>query len=108
MRKFLVTAAMVAALAAPSMAQASDLLNLECGLIQVSPPDNDRDPIIKIEVSVFWSPASARNPSGFTVEHHSVDGKVYSREDQYRSYECGLQEQAKIGRGYQFATQRSR
>jgi hypothetical protein len=86
MRKLLVTTAMVAALAAPSMAQASDLLNLECGLIQVSPPDNDRDPIIKIEVSVFWSPASARNPSGFTVEHHSVDGKVYSREDQYRSY----------------------
>ena len=35
MKKFLL--ATTIALAAPSMAQASDLLNLECGLIQVFP-----------------------------------------------------------------------
>ena len=84
MKKFLL--ATTIALAAPSMAQASDLLNLECGLIQVFPPDNDRDPIIKIGVNVVWSPANARNPTGFTVEHYSVGGKVYSREDQYRDH----------------------
>lgn len=85
MKRLLMIAA-VALIALTSAAQASDRFALECGLIQVTPPDNDRDPIIKIGVNVFWSPASARNPTGFTVEHYSVGGKVYSREDQYRDY----------------------
>jgi hypothetical protein len=84
MKRLLMIAA--ALLALTSAAQASDRFALECGLIQVAPPDNDRDPIIKIGVNVFWSPANARNPTGFTVEHYSVGGKVYSREDQYRDY----------------------
>ncbi len=84
MKKFLLASTI--ALAAPGVAQASERVTLECGLIQVSPPDNDRDPIIKIGVEVFWSPVGARNPTGFTVEHYSVGGKVYSRQDQYRDY----------------------
>ena len=70
MKRLLMIAA-VALIALTSAAQASDRFALECGLIQVTPPDNDRDPIIKIGVNVFWSPASARNPTGFTVEHYS-------------------------------------
>ena len=86
MTRTLLAAAVLAAVVIPGVAQASDLLTLDCGLIKVTPSDNDRDPIIKIGVKVFWSPASALNPTGFTVEHHSADGKVYSREDQYRSF----------------------
>ena len=81
----LLAAALLATVALPSVAHASDWLTLDCGLIKVTPQDNDRDPILKISVLVTWSPANATNPTGFTVEHRSADGKVYSREDQYRS-----------------------
>jgi hypothetical protein len=34
---------------------------------------------------MVWSPASARNPTDFSVEHYSAAGNVYSRSEQYRS-----------------------
>jgi hypothetical protein len=85
MKKLLTTLVVAAALAAPGVAQASTVNTLECGLIRVSPPDRDPDPIIKIGFSMIWSPASARNPSDFKVEHYSAAGHVYSRTEQYRS-----------------------
>jgi hypothetical protein len=85
MKKLLATAAVAAALAVPGVAQASSVNTLECGLIRVTPPDRDPDPIIKIGFSMIWSPASARNPTDFKVEHYSAAGQVYSRTEQYRS-----------------------
>ena len=83
MKRILLAAAVLAAAVLPGTAQASNWMNLDCGLIQVNPPDRDRDPILKIAVQVTWSPANAANPSGFTVEHRSVDRRIYSREEQY-------------------------
>jgi hypothetical protein len=65
-------------------ASASAVMTLECGQIKYTPPDDNRDPIIKIKVSVIWSPASVSNPNGFEVEHYSASGQVYTREEQYR------------------------
>ena len=47
----------------------------ECGLIQVSPPDHDRDPGFKINLVL--------NDENFYVGHTMISGKVYSRGDQY-------------------------
>jgi hypothetical protein len=85
MKKLSVAAAIASALAAPGVAQASMVSTIECGLIRISPPDNDRDPTIKTKVSMIWSPANDRNPSDFSVEHYSAAGNVYSRSEQYRS-----------------------
>jgi hypothetical protein len=85
MKKLTIAAAIAAALSTPGVAQASSVATLECGLIRISPPDNDRDPTIKTKVSMVWSPASARNPTDFSVEHYSAAGNVYSRSEQYRS-----------------------
>jgi len=85
MKKLTMAAAIAAALSTPGVAQASLVATLECGLIRISPPDNDRDPTIKTKVSMVWSPASALNPTDFSVEHYSAAGNVYSRSEQYRS-----------------------
>ena len=47
----------------------------ECGLIQVSPPDRDRDPGFKINLVL--------NDENFYVGHTMISGQVYSRGDQY-------------------------
>ena len=84
-KKLTMAAVIAAALSAPGVAQASSVATLECGLIRISPTDNDRDPTIKTKVNMVWSPASARNPTDFSVEHYSAAGNVYSRSEQYRS-----------------------
>jgi hypothetical protein len=47
----------------------------ECGLIQVSPPDRDRDPGFKINLST--------NADNFYVTHMMVSGTTYERTEQY-------------------------
>jgi len=69
MKKLSVAAAIASALAAPGVAQASMVSTIECGLIRISPPDNDRDPTIKTKVSMIWSPANDRNPEYPAVDH---------------------------------------
>jgi hypothetical protein len=76
--------ALTALLLLTGTASASAVETLECGQIRYTPSDNSRDPIIKIKVTMSWSPASVHNPTGFEVEHYSAAGQVYSREDQYR------------------------
>jgi len=82
MKKLLATAAIAAALVAPSVASASIVATMECGLIRVTPPDRDPNPTVKTMVSVMWMP-NGRNPVGFIVDHFSARGAVYSRQEQY-------------------------
>src|SRR5262245_20928948 len=78
----LVAAAAVMALASVSAHAArpaqpiNDSWSLECGLIRVNPPDRDRDPGFKINISI--SPEE-----GFMVTHTLISGAVYDRSDQY-------------------------
>lgn len=50
----------------------------ECGLIQVTPPDHDRNPGVKIVLS------TDPDPSTFFVTHTMASGATYERTDQYR------------------------
>ena len=65
-------------------AHASIISVWECGQITYTPPDNARDPIIKIKLEIAWSPAGVKDPTSFEVEHYSAAGKVYTRAEQYR------------------------
>jgi hypothetical protein len=67
--------------AAPFSARALPMLILpapehwECGLIQINPPDRDRDPGFKINVST--------DADNFYVTHTMVSGTTYERTEQY-------------------------
>src|SRR5215471_19928919 len=85
MKKVLLAAtAVVMALASVSAHAArpaqpiNDSWSLECGLIKVSPPDRDRDPGFKINISI--SPEE-----GFIATHTMISGAVYDRTDQYEN-----------------------
>jgi hypothetical protein len=71
-----VTLASISAYAARPAQPISESWSLECGLIRVSPPDRDRDPGFKINISI--SPEE-----GFVVTHTMISGAVYDRTDQY-------------------------
>lgn len=57
--------------------------NFECGVVQVSPRDNDPDPIYKINISVGFLDGEPAKLDTMTIVHASVDGKIYPRSDQY-------------------------
>jgi hypothetical protein len=67
--------------AAPFSAQGLPMSTLpvptrwECGLIQVNPPDRDRDPGMKINVSI--------DADNFYVTHTMISGAQYERTEQY-------------------------
>jgi hypothetical protein len=71
----------VTADAAPFSAQGLPMSSLptpthwECGLIQVSPPDRDRDPGMKINIST--------DADNFYVTHTMISGAQYERTEQY-------------------------
>jgi hypothetical protein len=73
--------ASITANAAPLSAQGLPVSTLptpkywECGLIQVSPPDRDRDPGMKINLST--------DADNFYVSHTMVSGAQYERTEQY-------------------------
>jgi hypothetical protein len=73
--------AAVTADAAPFSAQGLPMPTLpmpthwECGLIQVNPPDRDRDPGMKINVST--------DADNFYVTHTMISGAHYERTEQY-------------------------
>jgi hypothetical protein len=70
--------AAVTADAAPFSAQGLPLpipTRWECGLIQVNPPDRDRDPGMKINVSI--------DADNFYVTHTMISGAQYERTEQY-------------------------
>ena len=80
MRRILLTAAALVVMTVA--ANASIIGAYECGAPKSSPPDNDRDPIYKTKLETI---GMGNNPLvGFSIEHHAVSGKVYSRDDQYR------------------------
>jgi len=80
MRRILLTATALVVMTVA--ANASIIGAYECGAPKSSPPDKDRDPIYKTKLETI---GMGNNPLvGFSIEHHSVSGKVYSRDDQYR------------------------
>jgi hypothetical protein len=58
-----------------------EVLNLECGIIQTEGIKKDEDPIYKI--MIYLTLDDRRNPTGLTVTHVSVSGKMYTRDEQY-------------------------
>jgi hypothetical protein len=81
--KFLAIAAMSIAMLSPIAAKASIVETYECGATKSSPPDNDRDPIVKIKVQIVFMPGDNKFYA-FDVDHYAASGKVYSRQEQYR------------------------
>jgi hypothetical protein len=71
------TASMLASLAsaAPMSRMPVNFETWECGLIQVSPADRDRDPGFKINLVI--------TPDSFSATHTTISGAVYMRDDQY-------------------------
>jgi hypothetical protein len=58
-----------------------NVLSLECKVTRVTPPDHDRDPGYKVNLSAgFYGNSKVRS---FDVVHTTVSGKEYHRSDQY-------------------------
>jgi len=85
MKKILLIATALALTAAmgANAAQASIVETYECGATKSTPPDNDRDPIVKIKLQIVIS-AGSNEFRTFDVDHYAASGKIYSRQDQYR------------------------
>jgi hypothetical protein len=62
---------------APMPRMAADFQAWECGLIQVSPPDRDRDPGFKINLVI--------TPDSFSATHTAISGATYVRDEQYKN-----------------------
>jgi hypothetical protein len=77
------TIAAVTTLLLTGAAQASIVETYECGATKSNPPDNDRDPIVKIKLQIVIS-AGSNEFRAFDVDHYAASGKIYSRQDQYR------------------------
>lgn len=55
---------------------------LECGIVSLNPKDNDPDPIYKIIITLIFDKTAGRVQE-LDVHHWSVDGKRYTRSEQY-------------------------
>jgi hypothetical protein len=82
-RKFFVSALAIAITLSPIAARASIVETYECGATKSNPPDNDRDPIVKIKVQIVIA-AGSNEFRSFDVDHYAASGKIYSRQEQYR------------------------
>ena len=78
-----ISAFAIALTLSPTAAKASIVETYECGATKSSPPDNDRDPIVKIKLQIVISAGSNKFQS-FDVDHYAASGNIYSRQDQYR------------------------
>jgi hypothetical protein len=77
--------ALILLVAAAVPGAASDLARYQCGAARAVPPEaSDPDPVFKTEIMIWFSPASAKHPTGFEVKHHTASGQVYQRDLQYR------------------------
>jgi hypothetical protein len=55
----------------------------ECGVVRLTPRDNDPDPIFKILPEVTFKADDPTQLASMTVTHYSVVGKAYPRSEQY-------------------------
>ena len=83
MKKLLATTAILATLLTPSVTYASHSFNLECGMINISPRDNDPNPTISIRFSVAGMPNEHISTWDFETLHRPVRGEPYRRSEQY-------------------------
>jgi hypothetical protein len=80
-----VLGALLLIVAAATPAAASAISRFECGAARAVPSEpDDSDPVFKTEIMIWFSPASAKHPTGFEVKHHTASGQVYQRDLQYR------------------------
>lgn len=99
MKKSLITLAVLAASLVPAQAQfkaqPEKVLKwttfYECGIVALAPRDNDRDPVYKVTIQFSFPDDSkgiidyTASPTEMTVNHWTVDGKNYSRSEQYNA-----------------------
>jgi hypothetical protein len=55
----------------------------ECGIVRLTPRDNDSDPIYKIQPNLTFKDDASTQLETMTVTHYSVVGKSYPRSEQY-------------------------
>ena len=68
---------------APRPRSVEQVRNWQCGGAKVTPPDNDRDPVAKTELSIRYE---LNRLVLFNVVHTTISGAEYSRQDQYRDF----------------------
>src|SRR5262245_27831298 len=74
-RQFFISALAIALTLSPIAARASIVETYECGATKSSPPDNDRDPIVKIKLQIVINVGSNKFHS-FDVDHYAASGKI--------------------------------
>jgi hypothetical protein len=72
-------------------------LEWECTDIKTTPPESDKDPISKVNVSIT---ENERGPIKSEVEHTTVSGKVTRRSEQYEQYRLRNDLEGYVWRGY--------
>jgi hypothetical protein len=72
-------------------------LEWECTDIKTTPPESDKDPISKVNVSIT---ENERGPIKSQVEHTTVSGKVIRRSEQYEQYRLRNNIDGYVWRGY--------
>jgi hypothetical protein len=82
MRRVLLAATAMAALAMPAIANAATVDHWECRVVRITPPErNDHDPVVRTALTTM---TVGNRLTGFAVEHETMTGTVYARQQQYR------------------------
>jgi hypothetical protein len=83
MRRVLLAVTATAALAMPAIANAATVDRWECRVVRTTPPErNDHDPVVRTALTTM---AVGNRLTGFAVEHETMTGTVYVRQQQYRN-----------------------
>jgi hypothetical protein len=78
----LMTATAAAQFKAPQLEGEGNLIGMECVIVKVSPPDHDRDPSYKVNLTAEFYPDNGK-VSTFDAVHTAVSGRKYRRSNQY-------------------------